>query len=142
MEELINKYRSQLSQLEYELLVLPPRKKLDEQHNRARNYFMSSHARRCFGILVIRNTLHKELTTITDTAKLLGISRNSAETIANDCEAEGWIESDRTTSNHRYLYSTPFLLEVWSSYAERMRAVSSRIDFSDTHIAIKALGKL
>lgn len=142
MERLINKYGSQLSQLEYELLVLPPRKELDEKHNRARTYFMSSHTRRCFGILVIRNTLHKELTTITDTAKLLGISRNSAETIANDCEAEGWIESDRTTSNHRYLYSTPFLLEVWSSYAERMREVSSSIDFSSTHIAIKALGKL
>lgn len=140
MEGLIKKYSSQLSQLEYELLILQPKAELDEKHERARSYFLSSHARRCFGVLIVRNTLHEELTTITDTAKLLGISRNAAETIANDCEAEGWVESDRSTSNHRYLYCTPLMLEVWGSYAERVREVSGSIDFSNTHIAIKALG--
>ena len=140
METLIKKYSSQLAQMEYELLVLQPKRDLPENYQRARSYFLSSHTRRCFGVMIVRNTLHEELTTITDTAKLLGISRNSAEAIANDCEAEGWVESDRTTSNHRYLYSTPLMLEVWRSYAERVREVSSSIDFSDTHIAIKALG--
>jgi hypothetical protein len=140
MDKLIKKYSAQLSQLEYELQILEPKIDLPKKQMRARAYFLSSHARRCFGVLVIRNTLHEELTTITDTAKLLGISRNSAETIANDCEAEGWVASDRSIPNYRYLSATPFLLEVWGSYAERVRDVSTRIDFSDTHIAIKALG--
>jgi len=140
MEKLITKYSTQLSQLEYELFILDPASELPKDVEQARNYFMSSYTRRCFGVLLIRNTLAEELAHISSTANLLGISRNSSETIANDCEAEGWLQSDRSVPNYRYLSATPFLLEVWASYAERMREVSSRINFSDTHIAIKALG--
>lgn len=144
MEKLIKKYCAQLAQMEYELFILAPERdlvsELDEDYHRARLWFMSSHTRRCFGISIVRNTLSEEPATVSDTAKLLGISRNTVVTLANDCEAEGWLVSDRTIPNYRYLSATPFTLKVWSSYAERVREVSSRIDFSTTHIAIKALG--
>ena len=140
MDALINKYSKQLSQLEYELLILGPKNEVPKEETQARNYFLSTHTRRCFGVMLTRNTLAEELATVSETAKLLGISRNSCEKIANDCEAEGWLQSDRSIPNYRYLSATPFTLKVWASYAERVREVSSSIDFSDTHIAIRALG--
>ena len=102
------------SMLAFEVRMLKSIK--SEKDDRSLRYFYSTPTREMFGKLMVYARLTDNPYSVTEIAEWLTISRLAAQTMVNDCEAEGWIESTRGKHGKRLCKgseSLHFFAEDW-----------------------------
>lgn len=89
---------------------------LDER--RIMRYSISSINRRRFMMYVIRATFEDTSHTISELTKLVGITRNSVDTMAKQCSEAGWMNVERCSKNHKHLTACDNLLNYYRNYCK------------------------
>ena len=89
---------------------------LDER--KIMKYSISSANRRRFMMYIIRATLEDTSQTISELTKLIGITRNSVETMSKQCSEAGWINISRCSKNHKHLTACDNLLNCYRNYCK------------------------
>ena len=90
----------------------------DPEERKIMNYSISSANRRRFMMYIIRATLEDTSITISQLTKLLGITRNSVETMVKQCSEAGWIHIRRCSKNHKHLTACDNLLNCYRNYCK------------------------
>jgi len=80
-------------------------------------YSLSSSNRRKILMHIIRATYENNPITVTELTKLIGITRNSVETIVKQCSEAGWINVNRCSKNCKHLTACDNLLNCYENYS-------------------------
>jgi DNA-binding MarR family transcriptional regulator len=89
----------------------------DPDERKIVQYSLSSSNRRKFLMHIIRATYENNPITVTELTKLIGITRNSVETIVKQCSEAGWINVNRCSKNCKYLTACDNLLNCYENYS-------------------------
>ena len=90
----------------------------DLEERRIMMYSISSFNRRKFMMYIIRATLEGTWHTVSELTQLLGITRNSVETMVKECSKNGWISVRRCSRKHKHLRACDNLLNCYRNYAK------------------------
>ena len=90
----------------------------DPEERKIAQYSLSSANRRKFFMYVIRATFENTGITVSELTKLLGISRNSVETMVKQCSEAGWVNIERCEKNHKHLTACDNLLNTYNNYSK------------------------
>ena len=82
------------------------------------HYSISSTNRRRFMMYVLRATFEDTNIKVSELTKLLGITRNSVETMVKQCSEAGWISVERCSKNHKHLTACNNLLNCYRNYCK------------------------
>lgn len=88
----------------------------DPEERKMVQYSLSSRNKRRFMMYVIRAAFEDTEITVSQLTKLLGITRNSVETMVKQCSEAGWINISRCSKNHKHLTACPNLLNTYRNY--------------------------
>jgi hypothetical protein len=108
-------------------------------HEPLLNYVRSTNNRRVFCFYLIAASMDEEPVTPSYLVNQLGVSRNAVDTMIQECESNNWIIVDRDERDHRTMYSTDFMVEVYMDYASWISATSQELGLSDIQAAVRLL---
>jgi hypothetical protein len=108
-------------------------------HEPLLNYVRSTINRRVFCMHCIAASMDEEPVTPSYLVNQLGMSRNAVDTMIQECESNNWIIVDRDERDHRTMYSTDFMVEVYMDYASWISATSQELGLSDIQAAVRLL---
>lgn len=106
------------------------------------DWTLSTYVRRYFMVLIVDRTFKGEHILLSECAKLLGVSRNSADLLFNDTVPQGWILCERNDRGWRQLKASDMLVNLQLRYADRMHNKSSEIGLCGAGIALKQAKQL
>ena len=106
------------------------------------DWTLSTYVRRYFMVLIVDRTFKGEHILLSECAKLLGVSRNSADLLFNDTVPQGWILCERNDRGWRQLKASDMLVNLQLRYADRMHNKSSEIGRCGAGIALKQAKQL
>lgn len=106
------------------------------------DWTLSTYVRRYFMVLIVNRTFKGEHILLSECAKLLGVSRNSADLLFNDTVPQGWILCERNDRGWRQLKASDMLVNLQLRYADRMHNKSSEIGFCGAGIALLQVKQL
>ena len=89
----------------------------DPNERKIVRYSLSSSNRRKFFMHIIRSTYENNAITVTELTKLLGITRNSVETMVKQCSEAGWVKVYRCSKKHKHLTACDNLLNCYENYS-------------------------
>lgn len=88
-----------------------------KEHRKIQDYALSSANRRKFMMYLIRSTAEGDKLTVTEVTKLLGIARNSVETMVKECSENGWITITRCKKQHKHMTANDNLMDCYRGYS-------------------------
>ena len=89
-----------------------------KEHRKIQDYALSSSNRRKFMMYLIRATAEGDKLTVTQVTKLLGIARNSVETMLKECSENGWITITRCKKKHKLMTANDNLMNCYRGYSK------------------------
>jgi aspartokinase len=89
-----------------------------KEHRKIQVYSLSSANRRKFMMYLIRSTAESDKLTVTEVTKLLGIARNSVETMVKECSENGWITITRCKKKHKHMTANDNLMNCYRGYSK------------------------
>lgn len=113
-----------------------------DDHEPLLNYVRSTSNRRSFCLHCIIAHMDEEPVTPSYLVNQLGISRNAVDTMIQECESSQWVIVNRDERDHRTMYSTDFMVEVYTGYSLWVSEISSELGFSDIQGALRVLTTL
>ena len=90
----------------------------NKEERKIQEYSISSSNRRRFLMYLIRATGEGDNLTVTRATKLLGIARNSVETMLKECSENGWITITRCKKKHKHLTANDNLMNCYRGYSK------------------------
>ena len=88
-----------------------------KEHRKLQHYSLSSANRRKFMMYLIRSTAEGDKLTVTEATKLLGIARNSVETMVKECSENGWITITRCKKQHKHMTANDNIMDCYRGYS-------------------------
>ena len=88
-----------------------------KEHRKIQDYALSSANRRKFMMYLIRSTAEGDKLTVTEATKLLGIARNSVETMVKECSENGWITITRCKKKHKHMTANDNIMDCYRGYS-------------------------
>lgn len=108
-------------------------------HEPLLNYVRSTINRRVFCMHCIAASMDEEPVTPSYLVNQLGMSRNAVDTMIQECESSNWIIVDRDERDYRTMYSTDFMVDVYTHYANWVSATSQELGLGDIQAALRLL---
>ena len=138
---LLRNYAGKLNEFEFSLSsqVLDD---VSAEEQKLIDWTLSTYVRRYFMVLIVDRTFKGEHILLSECAKLLGVSRNSADLLFNDTVPQGWILCERNDRGWRQLKASDMLVNLQLRYADRMHNKSSEIGLCGAGIALKQAKQL
>ena len=90
----------------------------DPEERKIVNYSLSSRNRRSFFMYILRVTYENTDVTVSQLTKLLGITRNSVETMVKQCSEAGWVKVRRCSKKHKHITANDNLLNCYRNYSK------------------------
>lgn len=136
--ELYRAYAYQLVRLE--LKSISSQRIVPSIHQSIFEYVTSTKNRRSYGLLCVLAAMEKEPISPSDIAKLLGVSRNSVDTMISETKSHGWIVCSRSKRGIRSIEAAPIMIDCWVDYAEWVSKNVQDIGLSNVEAAVKMIG--
>jgi hypothetical protein len=92
--------------------------------------------------IVVNRTMKGELILLSECAKLLGISRNSADLLFNDTVPQGWILCERNDRGWRQIMASDMLMNLHLRYANSMHDKAVELELYKSSIALLQVKQL
>lgn len=107
------------------------------EHQRLREYSLSTTNRRLFCLLMVKCNLDKLSTYPSSIAKELGISRNSVDTMIKECQEAGWITVERDQNQYRKVMGAKIMIDLYLAYSNAVGDYSQETDLYGLNSARK-----
>lgn len=92
----------------------------NRQHQKIRDWVMSTLNRRTFMLHgIVANFMGHHVST-TAVRKSLGISRAALDSMVRECEEANWMTVQRNSQGHRSIQATDPVMECWLMYVDRV----------------------
>lgn len=106
------------------------------------DWTLSTYVRRYFMVLIVDRTFKGEHILLSECAKLLGVSRNSADLLFNDTVPQGWILCERNDRGWRQLKASDMLVNLHLRYADSIHDKSVELGLGQSSIALSQVKQL
>lgn len=106
------------------------------------DWTLSTYTRRTYMAIVVNRTFKNEHILLSECAKLLGISRNSADLLFNDTVPQGWILCERNDRGWRQLKASDMLISMHLRYADSMHDKAVELGLCRSSIALLQVKQL
>lgn len=140
-KELLRDYATKLSDIEIET----SQQVLDDVSNEEQkliDWSLSTYTRRNFMAIIVNRAFKGEHISIPQCAKLLGVSRNAADSLLSDTEPQGWILCERNDRGWRQLTASDMLINLHLRYADSMHDKSVALGLGRSSIALSEIKQL
>ena len=92
-------------------------------------YLLSTVNRRNFGVLMVKSQLSGDYVTASDCVKLLGISRQAADTIIKECLGAGYIHEIACANTQcRCFYGSDAMFKAYKAYVFAVAQMKRDLD--------------
>lgn len=141
IKELLNIYASKLSDFEIATYkrVAPD---VSNEEKKLIDWSLSTYVRRNFLAIIVNRTLKNQSIGLCECAKLIGISRNAADSLLRDTEPQGWVKCERNQRGWRYLTASDMVMRVNLKYANRMHERAVDLEMPKATIALWQLKQM
>lgn len=100
------------------------------------DWSLSTHTRRNFMNIIVNRTFKGEHILLSECAKLLGISRNAADSLFEDTVPQGWVVCERNDRGWRYLKASDILINLHLQYANALHDKAVEIGLCRSSLAL------